>query len=99
VMSSALGIILFVSWLVAIIVPALAALQRRRWWVLLPYVPLLPFYYVLISVAAWRGLWELLLDPFHWNKTEHGLARTSRTGTIRGAAGGPEPPLPEPDRG
>jgi len=99
VMSAALGIILFVSGLVAIIVPALAALRRRRWWVLLPYVPLLPFYYVLISVAAWRGLWEFLLDPFHWNKTEHGLARTSRTGTIRGAAEDPGPPPPEGDRG
>src|SRR3954463_8416279 len=40
------------------------------------YVPLLPLYYVLVSIAAWRGLAELLLDPFRCNKTEHGLART-----------------------
>ena len=99
VMSSALGIILFVSGLVAIIVPALAALRRRRWWGLLPYVPLLPFYYVLISIAAWRGLLELLLDPFRWNKTEHGLARTSGAGMLSPGEGGPEPPPPEDGRG
>jgi cellulose synthase/poly-beta-1,6-N-acetylglucosamine synthase-like glycosyltransferase len=98
-MSSALGIILFVAGLVAIIVPAIVALHRRRWWALLSYVPLLPFYYVLISAAAWRGLVELLFDPFHWSKTEHGLARTSRTGMIRHASGDPEPHRPEDGRG
>jgi glycosyltransferase XagB len=95
VMSSALGIILFAAGLVAIMVPALAALGRRGWWGLVPYVPLLPFYYVLISVAAWRGLAELLLDPFRWNKTEHGLAVTSRAGMLTPAAEAPEPLLPE----
>ena len=38
----------------------------------------MPFYYLLVSVAACRGLVELALDPDRWNKTEHGLARTSR---------------------
>jgi cellulose synthase/poly-beta-1,6-N-acetylglucosamine synthase-like glycosyltransferase len=97
VLSSALGIILFAAGLVAIMVPALAALARRRWWGLIPWVPLLPFYYVLISVAAWRGLAELLLDPFRWNKTEHGLARTSRVGMLTPGEEAPEPPQPEVD--
>ena len=99
VISSVLGIVLFVAGLVAIVVPAIAALARRRWWGLLPYVPLLPFYYVLTSIAAWRGLLELLLDPFRWNKTEHGLARTSRAGVLTPGEGGPGPPQPAPVRG
>ena len=43
-------------------------------WVLL----LTPFYWLLLSVAAWRALYQLLHDPQRWEKTEHGLARTSR---------------------
>lgn len=70
---------LFVSGLAAIFIPACVALHRRRLWSLLPWVPLLPFYYALVSVAAWRGVWELTIAPFRWNKTSHGHARTSRT--------------------
>ena len=43
-------------------------------WVLL----LTPLYWFLLSVAAWRALFQLLYDPQGWEKTEHGLARTSR---------------------
>lgn len=68
---------LFFSGATAIIFPACIAL-----WRLLPWVPLLPFYYGLISVAAWRGLWELATATFRWNKTSHGHARTSRSGMI-----------------
>ena len=99
VLTSALGIILFVSGILAITLPALAGVMRRDWWALIPYVLLLPVYYVLISVAAWRGLAEFFFNPFHWNKTEHGLARTSRTGMLTGPEEAPEPPGPEDDRG
>ena len=94
VMTAALGIILFVSGLIAIIMPALLGVARRGWWGLLPYVPLLPFYYVLVSAAAWRGLTELFRATFRWNKTEHGLARTSRSGMFIDAEEDPEPPQP-----
>ncbi|WP_210497068.1 glycosyltransferase [Microvirga antarctica] len=69
---------LFVAGGAAIYLPAAVALARRRLWRLLPWVLLLPAYYCLVSIAAWRGLWELIRTPFHWNKTDHGLARTSR---------------------
>ena len=67
----------------AVFVPACVALHRRRLWRLLPWVLLLPLYYGLVSLAAWRGLWELMTAPFRWNKTSHGLARTSRTGLLQ----------------
>ncbi|MDF2813125.1 MAG: glycosyl transferase [Microvirga sp.] len=69
---------LFVLGIAAIYVPAIVALSRRGLWELLPWTLLLPFYYLLISIAAWRGLWELIWTPFRWNKTRHGLARTTR---------------------
>jgi cellulose synthase/poly-beta-1,6-N-acetylglucosamine synthase-like glycosyltransferase len=60
------------------IVVCLIGLARRRLlhhaWVLL----LTPLYWACLSVAAWRALMQLLHDPYHWEKTEHGLARHSR---------------------
>lgn len=31
------------------------------------------FYYLLASLAAYKALWEMLLRPFYWDKTSHGL--------------------------
>jgi cellulose synthase/poly-beta-1,6-N-acetylglucosamine synthase-like glycosyltransferase len=39
---------------------------------------LMPLHWLLLSVAAWRALYQLLRDPYYWEKTEHGLAHTSR---------------------
>ncbi len=56
----------------------LIGLQRRgllaHAWVLV----LTPVHWFLLSLAAWRALFQLLYDPQCWEKTEHGLARTSR---------------------
>lgn len=46
----------------------------RHAWVLL----LMPVHWLLLSAAAWRALYQLVRDPFGWEKTAHGLARTSR---------------------
>ena len=43
-------------------------------WVLL----LTPVHWLLLSLAAWRALYQLLVAPYVWEKTEHGLARHSR---------------------
>jgi hypothetical protein len=43
-------------------------------WVLV----LTPLHWLLLSFAAWRALFQLLYAPQRWEKTEHGLARTSR---------------------
>jgi cellulose synthase/poly-beta-1,6-N-acetylglucosamine synthase-like glycosyltransferase len=83
----------------ALIGTAFVGLARRRWWDCLPWLLDLPFYYALVRLAAWRGLWELMRAPFHWHKTEHGLARTSRSGHVRAPGRAPPPPRPpaEPD--
>src|SRR6202042_475688 len=39
---------------------------------------LTPLYWFLLSLAAWRALIQLWRDPQRWEKTAHGLARTSR---------------------
>lgn len=32
-----------------------------------------PIYWLLHSIAAYKGLWQLLTKPHYWEKTEHGL--------------------------
>jgi hypothetical protein len=43
-------------------------------WVLV----LTPLHWLLLSLAAWRALYQLIVAPYAWEKTEHGLAKTSR---------------------
>ncbi|GJD52337.1 hypothetical protein OPKNFCMD_5102 [Methylobacterium crusticola] len=87
-MPAALGLLVFGSGLGAMLLPAILGCCRRGWWSLLPWVALLPFYYGLVSLAACLGIVELIVAPARWNKTEHGLAVTSRSGAL-GPAGAP----------
>ncbi|HEY1473039.1 MAG TPA: glycosyltransferase family 2 protein [Pseudolabrys sp.] len=43
-------------------------------WILL----LTPLHWLLLSLAAWRALYQLVFAPYAWEKTEHGLAKNSR---------------------
>jgi len=61
---------------------AVLALKRRSARDLLSQVPLMPFYWLLISGAAYRAAWQFVTDRFTWEKTAHGLSR----GTKRAAA-------------
>lgn len=63
---------------VAIVAPPALGAIRRGAWELLLWLPLLPVYYLLVSVAAWLALLEYARAPFRWNKTMHGFARSSR---------------------
>ncbi|WP_298960029.1 glycosyltransferase family 2 protein [uncultured Methylobacterium sp.] len=78
----ALGVslVLFGAGFGAMLLPAALGCIRRGWWRLLPWVAVLPLYYGLVGIAAWLGAVELVRAPARWNKTEHGLARTSRSG-------------------
>ena len=67
--------LLFAGGGAAILWPTLAGLRRAGRPDLQAWVATLPFYLLLLSVAAWRAVIELRRDPQGWNKTEHGLAR------------------------
>lgn len=77
-----LALTLFATGGVALTLPAALGCWRRGWRDLLWYVPLLPFYFGLVSLAAWLALFELIHAPDRWNKTEHGLSRSSRSGRL-----------------
>lgn len=42
---------------------------------LVKYALLTPIYWLLMSVAAYKAVWQLLANPFYWEKTEHGLTK------------------------
>lgn len=56
--------------------------QIRNGWVLM----LTPIYWALLSVAAWRALYQLFKEPYHWEKTEHGMTARRRTAPSRWTA-------------
>ncbi len=35
---------------------------------------LVPAYWLLMSVAAIKGVWQILVNPSYWEKTFHGLS-------------------------
>ncbi len=73
-------------------------LARRGLWSTAWWLVLTPLHWVLLSIAAWRALVQLMRDPHRWEKTDHGHARTSRLAprapaekVVRDSASGPLP--------
>ena len=53
---------------------------RRGWLSLIPFSLTTFFYWVLISIAAYKALWQLVRNPFYWEKTQHGVSRHPAAG-------------------
>jgi cellulose synthase/poly-beta-1,6-N-acetylglucosamine synthase-like glycosyltransferase len=62
----------------AAIVLGVVSLRARGVADLLPQILLIPVYWLCISVAAWRALYQLIANPFYWEKTEHGISKVPR---------------------
>ena len=61
---------LLVGYGVAMLLGVIAALRRGHL-ALAIHVGLLPLYWLAVSYAAYRALFQLLRDPFRWEKTPH----------------------------
>lgn len=68
---------LLVGYSVAMLLGLVAALRRGHVALAL-HVLLLPFYWLAISLAAYRALYQLIRDPFLWEKTTHYARQRSR---------------------
>jgi hypothetical protein len=60
---------------IVIVIAGLLRIERRS---LLPPQLLLPVYWMLHAVAAFRALYELFTRPHFWAKTQHGRTRVER---------------------
>ncbi|TAF54535.1 MAG: glycosyltransferase [Sphingobacteriia bacterium] len=62
------------------------AVFKRRYYELILYAALNPVYWLMHSIASYKGLWQLIYKPFYWEKTNHGLTKMSH-GAAAAAAG------------
>jgi glycosyltransferase XagB len=60
-------------------------LARRRLLIHAWALALVPIHWPLLSVAAWRAVYQFVRDPQGWEKTEHGLAKSSRRAQMSNA--------------
>lgn len=54
--------------------------HRRTYYELSRFALISPIYWVLMSIASWKALWQLITRPFYWEKTIHGLGKQPQTG-------------------
>lgn len=57
------------------IAAGMAAVSARGLASLFVQTLMMPVYWALISIAGYKALWQLFSNPFHWEKTEHGISR------------------------
>jgi cellulose synthase/poly-beta-1,6-N-acetylglucosamine synthase-like glycosyltransferase len=53
------------------------AVFKRRYYELILFAIANPIYWLLHSWAAYKGLYQLVVKPFYWEKTNHGLSKVN----------------------
>jgi cellulose synthase/poly-beta-1,6-N-acetylglucosamine synthase-like glycosyltransferase len=66
---------LALGYLSSILVSMVSVWRRGRRGLAM-FALLLPVYWLLISLAAYRAAWQFVRDPYLWEKTAHGTARS-----------------------
>jgi cellulose synthase/poly-beta-1,6-N-acetylglucosamine synthase-like glycosyltransferase len=60
------------------------AVFKRRFYELILFSIANPVYWLMHSIAAFKGLYQLIVKPFYWEKTNHGLSKvTSPTNVVK----------------
>jgi len=54
------------------------AVFKRRFYELILFSLANPVYWILHSISAYKGLYQLVVNPFFWEKTNHGLSKTNQ---------------------
>ncbi len=49
---------------------------------------LIPLYWLMMSVAAIKGMWQILVNPSYWEKTYHACRRATGDSTSHGDSAG-----------
>ena len=75
IVGSTLGCFLAMSGAGSILWPLIVGMRRQALSTYWPALFFLPVWMLMLSLAAWRALFELWRRPHHWEKTAHGLAR------------------------
>jgi glycosyltransferase XagB len=73
------------------VIPAIVAARQRGFAFAAKAIPLMPFYYILVSAAAWTAIADVILRPHYWAKTAHGRSRLEAGARARRTV----PPTPD----
>ncbi|MDB5285766.1 MAG: glycosyl transferase [Mucilaginibacter sp.] len=58
------------------------AVFKRRYYELILFAVANPIYWLMHSVAAYKGLYQLIVKPFYWEKTNHGLSKVNNSTNV-----------------
>jgi glycosyltransferase XagB len=75
ILVSGLNLLMFILGYGISMFAARKALRLRgfhNWW---GTIAMMPLYWFLMSAAGWLALYQFIVSPFEWNKTEHGLSK------------------------
>ena len=61
------------------------AVFKRRYYELILFALFNPIYWIMHSISAYKGLWQLIYNPFYWEKTNHGLTKVSHSASASAA--------------
>ncbi len=61
------------------------AVFKRRYYELILFALFNPIYWIMHSISAYKGLWQLVYNPFFWEKTNHGLTKVSHSASASAA--------------
>jgi len=70
-----MGITLLIIGNLVFIGISMLAVIRRKYLTLVPWCAILPLYWLMQSIATYRALWQLIFEPYLWEKTEHGITK------------------------
>jgi cellulose synthase/poly-beta-1,6-N-acetylglucosamine synthase-like glycosyltransferase len=60
------------------------AVFKRRFYELILFAIANPVYWLMHSISAYKGLYQLVVNPFYWEKTNHGLSKVNNaTNTVK----------------
>lgn len=52
---------------------------KRQIYHLIPFALSSPLYWAFMSWASYKALWQLIHNPFYWEKTQHGISRFNQS--------------------
>lgn len=61
---------------------------KRGYYNLIVYALTAPIYWTLFSIAGYKGFWQLIHNPFYWEKTQHGVSKHTARELAAAAKGG-----------
>ena len=77
-----IGTVAFVAGNLFFIYSHVLGCLRRRQYSLVKYAWAMPLYWLLMSVALWKAIFQLVRRPHYWEKTEHGLHGLAQAGEV-----------------